>query len=192
VRAKGAVAIDAAMRAALSWAGDWYPGFGLTNLMYREAGSPPRHRERRTGCSPTSSVSDPYPKALHHAWVHESPGGILRTCFGQSGRSRWSSGVEMVRVLPGVDASDDVDPRLRKGLLGGPTDQERWLVWWRKKEDADHPRAGHHAEAERWPMPQQFLTGALIVAGAVILLWLLSAVIAVVLIYRRGHDSDAD
>jgi cation transporter-like permease len=41
-------------------------------------------------------------------------------------------------------------------------------------------------------MLQQLLAGALIVTGAVILIWLLSAVIAVVLLYRRGHDPDAD
>ncbi len=41
-------------------------------------------------------------------------------------------------------------------------------------------------------MLQQLLAGMLIVTGAVILLWLLSAVIAIVLRYRRGYDSDAD
>ncbi len=74
-------------------------------------------------------------------------------------RQRWAAeigevyarrcGVEIVRVLPGVDAPANVDPRRRKSLLGGSTDQERWLVWWRKKEDADNSRARHHADSER-------------------------------------------
>ena len=41
-------------------------------------------------------------------------------------------------------------------------------------------------------MLQQLVTGVLIVAGAVILLWLVSAVVAIVLLYRRGYNSDAD
>jgi hypothetical protein len=74
-------------------------------------------------------------------------------------RERWAAeigeayarrcGVEIVRVLPRVDAPGDADPRLRMSLLGGSTDQERWLVWWRKKEDADNSRARHHADTER-------------------------------------------
>ena len=41
-------------------------------------------------------------------------------------------------------------------------------------------------------MLQQLVAGVLIVAGAVILLWLVSAVVAIVLLYRRGYNSDAD
>ena len=101
--------------------------------------SPPVHCEVvLTGARDVISATLSECRLARHGWGAE---------IGEANAHRCR--VEIVRVLPGVDAPNDVDPRLRISLLGGSTDQERWLVWWREKEDTKDPTTRHHADAER-------------------------------------------